>query len=130
MPDLTARSALVIDYHSGSIIYQKNANATHLPASTTKIMTALVSLDDYSLDQVLVVPELDYEGQNIQLRYGEEMTVENLLYAILVASANDAAETLATNYPGGRAAFIAAKSSLFKPAAESITTTSTNFFKS
>ncbi len=108
VPDLTAQSALVIDYDSGSILYQKNAQATHLPASTTKIMTALVALDGYDLDQVLTVPELDYEGQDIKLQYGEQLTLENLLYALLVASANDAAETLAANYPGGRAAFIAA----------------------
>jgi D-alanyl-D-alanine carboxypeptidase (penicillin-binding protein 5/6) len=107
-PDLTARSALVVDFDSGAIIYQKNAQATHLPASTTKIMTALVALDNYQLDQVLVVPELDYEGQDIRLQLGEQLTLENLLYALLVASANDAAETLAANYPQGRAAFIAA----------------------
>ncbi len=106
-PDLTAHSALVIDYDSGTILYQKNASSTHLPASTTKIMTALVALDYFQLDQVLVVPELDYEGQDIKLQYREKITVENLLYALLVASANDAAETLAANYPGGRAAFIA-----------------------
>jgi len=108
MPDLTAHSALVIDYDSGLILYQKNAQATHLPASTTKIMTALVAHDRYDLNQVLIVPELDYEGQDIKLQYGEQLTFENLLYALLVASANDAAETLAANYPGGRAAFIAA----------------------
>jgi D-alanyl-D-alanine carboxypeptidase (penicillin-binding protein 5/6) len=108
VPDLTAQSALVIDYDSGSVLYQKNAQATHLPASTTKIMTALVTLDSYDLNQVLTVPELDYEGQDIKLQLGEQLTVENLLYALLVASANDAAETLAANYPGGRAAFIAA----------------------
>jgi D-alanyl-D-alanine carboxypeptidase (penicillin-binding protein 5/6) len=107
-PDLTAQSALVIDYDSGSVLYQKNAQATHLPASTTKIMTALIALDSYDLNQVLTVPELDYEGQDIKLQLGEQLTLENLLYALLVASANDAAETLAANYPGGRAAFIAA----------------------
>ena len=107
-PDLTARSVLIIDYDSDAILYQKNADSTHLPASTTKIMTALVTLDDYDFDQVLTVPELTYEGQDIQLRKGEQITVENLLNALLVASANDAAETLAANYPNGRAAFIAA----------------------
>jgi D-alanyl-D-alanine carboxypeptidase (penicillin-binding protein 5/6) len=107
-PGLTAHSALVIDYDSGTILYQKNAQATHLPASTTKIMTALVALESYDLSQVLTVPDLDYEGQVIKLQPGEQLTLENLLYALLVASANDAAETLAANYPGGRAAFIAA----------------------
>ena len=107
-PELTSRVALVIDYDTNSIIYQKNARSTHLPASTTKIMTGLVALDSFDLDQVLTVPKLDYEGQDIHLRLGEQMTVENLLYALLVASANDAAETLAANYPEGRAAFVAA----------------------
>lgn len=106
-PSLTTRSALVIDFDSDSVIYEKNARSTHLPASTTKIMTALVAFDNFKLDQILTVPELTYEGQDIRLKYGEQMTFENLLYGLLVASANDAAETLAENYPGGRAAFIA-----------------------
>ena len=107
-PSLTARSTLVIDFDSGAVIYEKNARSTHLPASTTKIMTALVAFDNFKLDQVLTVPELTYEGQDIRLRYGEQMTFESLLYGLLVASANDVAETLAANYPEGRAAFIAA----------------------
>ncbi len=106
-PSLTARSALVIDFDSDAVIYEKNARSTHLPASTTKIMTALVAFDHFKLDQVLTVPELTYEGQDIRLRYAEQMTFESLLYGLLVASANDATETLAENCPGGRATFIA-----------------------
>ncbi|MFZ5365942.1 MAG: D-alanyl-D-alanine carboxypeptidase family protein [Patescibacteria group bacterium] len=105
-PLLSAKSALVVDLPSWVVMYEKNPNLKLLPASTTKIMTALVSLDYYPQEQVLEVPDVFREGQDIKLQKGEKMTVENLLYALLVASANDAAETLAANYPGGRTNFI------------------------
>lgn len=105
-PSLSAKSALVSDVPSGVIIYGKNKDLELLPASTTKIMTALVALDFYQLNQVLEVLGVFSEGQDIKLQKGERLTAENLLYALLVASANDAAETLAANYPGGRENFI------------------------
>lgn len=103
---LSAKSVLAIDVPSWVVIYEKNKDLRLLPASTTKIMTALVSLDYYNLEQVLEVLEIFSEGQDIKLQKGERLTAENLLYALLVASANDAAETLAQNYPGGRENFI------------------------
>lgn len=105
-PFLTARASLVVDVPSGVVIYAKNENLRLLPASTTKIMTALVALEFFAPDQVLEVPRVSYEGQDIKLIPGEKMTVENLLYALLVASANDAAQVLAKNYPGGETAFV------------------------
>lgn len=107
-PELSAKSVLVVDLPSWVVMYEKNPNLRLLPASTTKIMTALVALDYYHPEQVLEVPDVFREGQDIKLQKGEKMTVENLLYALLVASANDAAETLAANYPGGRGNFIEA----------------------
>lgn len=106
VPRLSAKSVLAIDVPSWVVIYEKNKDLRLLPASTTKIMTALVSLDYYNLEQVLEVLEIFSEGQDIKLQKGERLTAENLLYALLVASANDAAETLAQNYPGGRQSFI------------------------
>ena len=107
-PSLTARSVAVVDRDSSVLLYGRNEKLQILPASTVKIMTALVALDYYSLDQVLVVGKIDDLGQDIKLVEGEKMTFKNLLYGLLVASANDAALILAQNYPGGKVAFVQA----------------------
>ena len=108
-PILSAQGALAVDLNSGVSLYEKNADQPLLPASTTKIITALVSLDTYNLDQVLTVGKgVAVDGQKMGLYFGEQMTFENLLNGLLVYSANDAAETLAQDFPGGYDAFIAA----------------------
>lgn len=100
-PFLTAKSAIVIDIPSKVVLLEKNPNLRLPPASTTKIMTALIVLENYKLDDVLTVPKIDdLVGQNMELEGGERITVENLLYGVLVQSANDAALTLASNYSG------------------------------
>ena len=68
----------------------------------------MVALDSYPLDQVITVGDVNVIGQKMRLVKGEQMTVKNLLYGLLVYSANDAAEVLAANYPGGRDNFITA----------------------
>lgn len=108
-PVLSAQGALAVDLKSGISLYEKNPDAVLLPASTTKIITALVALEAYPLDQVLTVPKgANVDGQKMGLYIGEEMKVEDLLYGLLVYSANDAAMTLAINYPAGYDAFVAA----------------------
>jgi len=108
LPELTAKSIFIVDVDSAVVLYQQNADLKLLPASTTKMMTALVVLDQYPLDKVLTVGQLKIDGSKIGLLPGEQITVENLLYALLVGSANDAAEVLAQNYPGGEAGFVLA----------------------
>lgn len=105
-PNLSAKAILITDVNSAQIILEKGKDERLLPASTTKIMTALVALDYFQKDQIITVPEWFRDGQNVKLQKGETMTFTNLLYCLLVASANDAAETLAANYPGGRVNFI------------------------
>lgn len=106
-PDLTAKSAVIIDVDSDVILFDRNANIATSPASTTKIMTALVSLENYRLDQIIEIKDLEkVEGQKMKLFSGEKITVENLLYGLLVASANDAALILARNFPNGEAGFV------------------------
>lgn len=107
-PVLSARSVIVMDIDSAVVLYQKNSDLTLLPASTTKIMTALVVLENYPLRQVLTIGNLEKNGQTIKLLPGEKLTVENLLYGLLVSSGNDAAMVLAQNFPGGDQAFIEA----------------------
>lgn len=110
MPDevISATAVVVLDVNSGIRMYSRNADLVLSPASTTKILTALVILDKYNLDDVITVKTVISEGQLMDLVPGEKMTVENLLYGLLIQSGNDAAYTLAENYPGGVAEFVRA----------------------
>jgi len=114
-PEISAEAAVVFDMDSGKWLWEKNSRVPKLPASTTKIMTALVVLGavdegKLTLGQQVVVPEIatKADGQKVGFLAGEPVTVENLLYALLLSSGNDAAETLAAVYPGGRSAMVTA----------------------
>ena len=100
-PDLSANGIYVVDVTSQTIIYEKNSDLQLFPASTTKIMTALVALDDYKLNDVVQIKTLMTEGRIMGLNLNETITVENLLYGTLIHSANDAAFALAAYHPGG-----------------------------
>lgn len=113
-PLLSAGSVLVLDPVSGVILYQKNPNERFSPASTTKIMTALVALEEFNVDEILTVKTVEKTGRIMGLKEGERLTFENLLYGLLVHSANDAAVTLAENYPGERESFISAMNRMAK----------------
>ena len=106
--EVSAGGVVIEDVDSGVILYQRNSYEPFSPASTTKILTALVALDAYDLDDVLTVKTLMNSGQTMKLVAGERMTVENLLYGTLIQSGNDAAYALAENYPGGAEAFVVA----------------------
>lgn len=107
-PVVSGQAVIAIDLTSGITLYEKNPDLVLLPASTTKIITALVALDTYPLDSVITVGRVGVVGQKMGLYTGEEMKAEDVLYGLLVYSANDAAEALAQAYPGGRDAFISA----------------------
>ena len=107
-PDVSAKSVFIFDPDSGTQIYEKNSQTRLFPASTTKLMTALVALDTYNIDQVLTARTASQAiGSTIHLKNGDQLTVENLLYGLLVDSGNDAGVVLAENYPGGYSRFIA-----------------------
>jgi len=107
-PSLTAKAAIVQDVRSGAILYMKNPDMKLYPASTTKIMTALVSLDFYKdLSKVLTIhDEYMAIGHKMGLKKNEQISVKGLLYGLLVSSGNDAAITLANNYKTGYSGFI------------------------
>jgi D-alanyl-D-alanine carboxypeptidase (penicillin-binding protein 5/6) len=107
-PQLSAQGVIAVDLDSAVVLYEKNPDQRLLPASTTKIVTALVALDTYPLDQVVSIGNVSVIGQRMHLLWGEKITVYNLLQGLLIYSANDAAEALAQQYPEGRDAFIAA----------------------
>jgi len=106
-PDITAKSIIIKDVDSGVILYEKDSWLAVPPASTTKIMSALISLENYQLDEVIEISDsLDVEGQKMKLIPKERIKVKDLLYGLLIASANDAAVVLANNFPGGESGFV------------------------
>lgn len=94
-PPVTAQAATVIDNKTGVMLYQKEPNLKHLPASTTKLMTALVTLEHCLPQTVVKVGFVQPEGAKMGLSEGDVLTVESLLHGLLVKSGNDAAYTLA-----------------------------------
>ena len=108
-PMISAQGVIVSDLGSGQVLYEKNSDSPLLPASTTKIVTALTAMDAFQPDQILTIPQgINVEGQKIGLFRGEQFRFEDLLEALLVYSANDAAMALALNYPGGYESFVSA----------------------
>lgn len=94
---VSAASAIVIEAESGMPLYEKDADTRRPMASTTKIMTALVVIEKMAMDQTVTVPKeaVGVEGSSIYLVENERLTVEDLLYALMLESANDAATALA-----------------------------------
>jgi D-alanyl-D-alanine carboxypeptidase len=106
---VSAGSAILIDADSGESIYEKNAETKRLIASTTKIMTALVVIENCSLDEVVTIPKECERvgGSSMYLRAGDKFTVRELLYGLLLMSGNDAGLALAKHCGGGKvAAFV------------------------
>ena len=102
-PSVSAASAVLMDAGTGRVLYEKDGHTRRLIASTTKLMTALVALESgHSLDEaVTVAPQwTGAEGSSLYLRPGEEITLEALLYGLLLRSGNDAALAVA-GYCGG-----------------------------
>ncbi|MCX6706336.1 MAG: D-alanyl-D-alanine carboxypeptidase [Candidatus Woesebacteria bacterium] len=113
-PIFSAQGVLVVDLISGVSLFEKDADKALLPASTTKIVTALVAMNSFNKDDVIEIGNIVIEGQKMGLKKGEKIKVSDLLYGLLVYSANDAAEALAQNYIGGRNAFILAMNNFAK----------------
>lgn len=104
---ISAPSAVLLDTGSQRIIFAKSPHARRPPASTTKVMTALVVAERMSLDRVVVIPGwvTSVEPSKAHLRPGEHYRVRDLLHASLISSANDAAEVLGVVLAGSRTNF-------------------------
>lgn len=104
----SAASAILVEPSTGDIVVEKRADSRRAIASTTKMMTALVTLERASLDDVLTAS--DYRPAPVEsqigLRPGERLTVRDLLRGLLLASGNDAAVTLAVRIGGSRERFV------------------------
>ncbi len=94
---VSAASAIVMEAESGTPLFEKDADTRRPMASTTKIMTALVVIEEMSTDKTVTVPKgaVGVEGSSVYLVENERLTVEELLYALMLESANDAATALA-----------------------------------
>jgi serine-type D-Ala-D-Ala carboxypeptidase (penicillin-binding protein 5/6) len=109
-PDVSgAAAAIVVDGRNGEVMYAKRPDERRSIASTTKLMTALLALEQARPRQVFTAPEYNAlpAESRINLRRGERMTVQDLLEALLLESANDAAAAIAENLSGSREAFVA-----------------------
>ncbi len=102
---INAKSALIVERNTGKVIYEKDSNTQNYPASVTKILTAIIVIENCKLtDKVTVskeaISQVPSEYIVVPLVPGEEITVEDLLYALMLKSANDAAYALAEHVGG------------------------------
>jgi len=106
--ELKSRSAVVMDAATGSVLYAKNPDLRLMPASTTKLMTALIVIERINLSDVVTVSKkASYAGPTkIGLKQGDKVTIETLLTAVLIKSANDAAVALAEAVAGSEEEFV------------------------
>lgn len=104
----TAKSTIVMDLDSGRILYEKNANQKRLIASITKIMTAIVAIEEGDLTEKITVGEevLSMYGTNIYIEVGEKMKLRDLLYGLLLRSGNDASVVIAKAIAGSEEKFV------------------------
>ena len=112
-PSVSAEGAVLVDGSSRRVLYEKNSDKRLYPASTTKIMTALVTLetlDELGLgpDSKVIVPveAAGVEGSSLYLKAGEKLSLEELLYGLMLQSGNDSAEAIAVCVGGTREAFV------------------------
>ena len=108
-PEVSAPAAILIDASTGQVLYAKKADQRRSPASLTKIMTAMIALEYGKLDDVVTVSNRAAGvsvGSIIDLRRGEQITLENLLKAALITSANDSTVAIAEHIAGSHDAFL------------------------
>ena len=123
--DISAKHAYLCEFDTGSPVFSKNEDARVGMASTTKIMTAIVAIENASLDKVVKIPPeaVGIEGSSIYLQEGECLTFEDLLYALMLESANDAAVAIAIATCGSVDSFV----ELMNQKATQLGLVSTNF---
>ena len=110
LPMIEASAYIAVETGSNTVLFEHNADEQLYPASVTKLLTALVACDHLNLDDVIVVTPEDVEGlyeqgSSVFLKNGEEVTFENMLKYLLVASGNDAANAIARTVGGSKEGF-------------------------
>lgn len=127
-PQISAQAAILMDANTGVILYSKNIHERLYPASTTKIMTALLAMENGNLDDMVefshdAVFSVPGDGSNMGMDTGESITLEECLYGIMVASANEAANAAGEYVSGSIEDFVA----LMNKRAKEIGCTDTHF---
>ena len=123
---LECNASILIDGETGKILYSKNSDKIKYPASLTKLMTAVVALENGSLEDIYTVDDqtpFTIDGSHIALEPGERLSLEDLLHGLLIPSANDAAEVIAINCAGSVDDFV----DLMNKKAVELGMTNTNF---
>lgn len=111
-PHIYSESGIVMDMDSGAILYAKNIDDKHYPASITKVMTALVALQNYKMDETVKftwddIGFLEYGDAHIAIKEHEEVLMEDCMYGMLLASANEVSHAIGAHMEGGYEAFLA-----------------------
>ena len=124
-PPLSTEGVVIINSNTGQVVYEKNPDTKYFPASTTKILTALIVLENCNLDEKVTVGEKPpfADGSSVGLRTGEVYTVKEILTGLLLESGNDCAEVLAEHVSGSVEKF----AELMNTRAKEIGATNSNF---
>ncbi len=110
-PQIYSESGIVMDIDTGAILYAKNMDDQHYPASITKVATALIALQNYELDEIVKftwddIGFLEYGDAHIGIKDGEELVLEDAMYAMMLASANEVSHAIGAHMEGGFEKFI------------------------
>lgn len=107
-PGLSANNAALIDQETGELLFEKNAHEKQSVASITKVMTAIIAIESGKLDEVSATSRraIYTEGSSIYLEQGEKMTVEDLVYGLMLRSGNDAAVAISEQIGGSVEGFV------------------------
>lgn len=121
----SSSSAVVMEASTGRVLFESNPDERLPMASTTKIMTALVAIENGNLDEIIEVDSraIGVEGSSIYLKEGEKLTLRELLYGLMLRSGNDAAEAIAYHIGGSIEGFV----DMMNEEAKSIGANNTNF---
>ena len=125
LPNLYSEGIYLMDATTGKVLYEKNADVQYMPASTTKIMTAIIALENCKLTDEVTIGENPpkADGSSIGIEQGEVYTIEELLYGLLLESGNDCAEAIADHIAGSNEAF----AKIMNEKAKELGATNTNF---
>ncbi|MCM3616488.1 D-alanyl-D-alanine carboxypeptidase [Sutcliffiella horikoshii] len=105
--DLFSESVILIDAKSGNILYEKDSNRSMYPASITKIVTAIIAIEEGNLEDIVTVSKnaRDQDGSRVYLLEGEKVTLEKLIQGLMINSGNDAGTAIAEHFDGSEKAF-------------------------
>lgn len=108
VPDITGEAAVLMDSSSGQLLFAKNPDQRMYPASTTKIITAIIALESGRINDIVTIPleACNVEGSAVGLQEGEQITLNDLIYALMLNSGNDCAVAIACHLGGSVDGFV------------------------